>query len=249
VNEQSSGERRGVNSPCKGVPGRANAAPDAGSDLAPGQARSDFLCFVAVVAWLLLLISVFPFLDGDSNVGDTFIRHTVRLALLYYAAAASLMLLLSPDNWPARTSLGRLARCCWTLGWAAYLIHVGMAFHFAHAWSHALAVEHTRQRSGIGEGIYVSHLFTLLWTADVLTWWLSPGRYAMRNPWIGRTLHAFMVFMVFNGTVVFEEGFIRWAGVGLCTVLAACWRATRMPERRDAGTANETLNGNRGAWL
>jgi len=98
-----------------------------------------------------------------------------------------------------------------------------VAFHYAHHWSHAEAVEATRLRSGVGEGIYVSHLFTLLWTADVLWWWLRPRGYAARSPWVDRVLHGFMLFVIFNGTVVFEDGLIRWAGILLFVALAAVW--------------------------
>jgi hypothetical protein len=203
--------------------------------------RAFYLSCLAVFAlWLLLLASVLPFLAAEADPGDTLIRHTIRLALLYYAAAVSLMLLLNPEDWSAQTPRGQLARCCWTLAWAAYVIHVAMAFHFAHHWSHALAVEHTRQRSGIGEGIYVSHLFTVLWTADVSAWWLWPARYSARSPWIGRALHAFMLFMIFNGTVVFEEGLIRWAGIGLFVGLAIVWLLCRAIARPNATEQGET---------
>jgi len=36
-------------------------------------------------------------------------------------------------------------------------------------------------------------------------------------------LHAFMVFIIFNGTVVYETGFVRWAGVALLTILGILW--------------------------
>jgi hypothetical protein len=99
---------------------------------------------------------------------------------------------------------------------------------FAHHWSHAHAVQHTQERSGFGEGIYVSHFFSLVWTLDVLWWWLAPAGYARRSPWLDRPLHAFMAFIIFNGTVVFESGLIRWAGAGMFAVLggAFVWRAT-----------------------
>jgi hypothetical protein len=47
------------------------------------------------------------------------------------------------------------------------------AFHFYHGWSHAEAMEHVRAAARFGEGIFVSHLFTLLWTLDVAWWWLA----------------------------------------------------------------------------
>ena len=71
----------------------------------------------------------------------------------------------------------------------------------------------TRERSGFGEGIYASHLFTLAWTGDVLWAWLAPARHAARPGWIDGTLQGFMAFMVFNATVVFETGAIRLAGL------------------------------------
>ena len=107
--------------------------------------------------------------------------------------------------WPARD-----ARLAWTLGLLAYLVHVALAFHHAFGWSHAAAVAQTQERSGFGEGIYASHLFTLLWVVDVCWWWLSPAG-AGRPAWVGYVLHGYMAFVVFNATVVYETGFIRWA--------------------------------------
>jgi hypothetical protein len=108
--------------------------------------------------------------------------------------------------------LAPLARWCWTFAWATYLVHLAMAFHHYHHWSHADAVEHTEIVSGFGKGIYVSHLFTLAWTADALSWWLQPARRALRPSWIDWLLHGFMAFMIFNATVIYEAGPIRWAG-------------------------------------
>jgi hypothetical protein len=63
----------------------------------------------------------------------------------------------------------------------------------------------------------------LLWTADVAWWWLLPGLYARRSPWIGWCEHGFMVFIIFNATVVYEEGLIRWSGLGLLTWIMVPW--------------------------
>src|SRR5439155_22353494 len=124
-------------------------------------------------------------------------RDTVRVSLAYYAAAAWLMLGLWPADWRAESSRGALARWCWTLAWAAYLVHLWVAFQIYHHGSHAEAVAHTEVRSGFGPGIYVSHLFTLLWTLDVAWWWLRPAAYAARPVWIDRLLQGFMVCIIF----------------------------------------------------
>jgi hypothetical protein len=172
-----------------------------------------------------------------SDVGDALTRNTVRLSLAWYAAAVGLMLFLEPADWPVGTTRGWAARWCWTWGLICFLVHLAMAFHYFHHWSHADAFERTRQVSGVGEGIYVSYLFTLLWCADVAYWWLAPQRYAARSAWIDRTLHAFMLFIVLNGTVVFESGPIRWAGLLGLAALAVAWRLARGGRRRFAETA------------
>jgi hypothetical protein len=182
----------------------------------------------AVAVWALLLIGVLasPCLLGSADPGDGLIRNTIRLSLAFYAAAGALMLVLQPGEWDG-SGRGGLARWCWSLAWATYVIHVGMAFHFYHGWSHADAVRHTEEVSGFGPGIYVSHLFTLLWTLDVACWWWRPHTYATRQAWIGRALHAFMAFIVFNGTVVYETGPIRWAGVAMFMALGGLWLGAR----------------------
>jgi hypothetical protein len=155
-------------------------------------------------------------------------RNTVRLSLAWYAAALCLMMRLNPVDWLAISNLGNLARWCWTWGVVCFLVHLAMAFHYYHHWSHAHAFEHTRQVSGAGEGIYVSYLFTWLWIADAVWWWIQPKRYAARPVWIDRALHAFMLFIVFNGMIVFESGAIRWAGLLLFILLPAGWLHSRV---------------------
>jgi hypothetical protein len=162
-----------------------------------------------VIAWGILLAALL-------SAGDR-VRDTIRLSLLFYGVA--LVLLLRRHRAPARAA--------WTLAWLAYAIHVAMAFHHIHGWSHAHAYEHVRWASGFGEGIFVSYFFTLLWTLDVFWWWRNPASRERRPRWVGVSLHAFMLFVVFNATVVFETGCIRWAGVAFFEVLARQAMATQ----------------------
>jgi hypothetical protein len=191
--------------------------------------------FLLVWLGLLGLILLRPFPVNEPFPGDDLIRNTIRLALLFYAAAATLMLRLRAEDWNAATPRGQLARTLWTLAWLAYAIHLAMAFHFAHGWSHAAAMRHTHEVSGTGEGIFVSHLFTVVWTLDVLSWWLVPARYAARSRWVDRLLHGFMLFVIFNATVVFESGLIRWAGAALFVWLGLAWLLrNRLPSTEGA---------------
>ena len=65
------------------------------------------------------------------------------------------------------------------MGCVAYLGHVYSAFQFYHGWSHASAFEETARQTRetvgweVGEGLFVSYFFTLVWLADVIWWWLA----------------------------------------------------------------------------
>jgi hypothetical protein len=96
-----------------------------------------------------------------------------------------------------------------------------------HQWSHADAFERTRQIGGLGEGIYFSHLFALLWAANAAAWWLAPARFSARSPWLDRALHGYMLFMVANGMIVYVSGPIRWAGIAMFSILPIAWLAGR----------------------
>jgi hypothetical protein len=175
------------------------------------------------LAWALLLAGalVGPWLVASPTLGDDRTRFTVRVALLFYALAAGLMLFLDQAGWRAGTTPGRLARACWALGVAAFLVHVGLAFHYYHGWSHAEALRHVEKVSGFGPGIFFSYLFTLLWSADATWWLLAPGAYAARPAWAGWALHGYLAFMTFNATVVYESGPVRWAGLAGFLILGA----------------------------
>lgn len=169
-----------------------------------------------------------------ASPGEALTRNTVRLSLAWYAAALVLMMQLAPRDWAATTRRGRAARWCWTWGVGCFLVHLAMALHYYHHWSHAQAFNHTREVSGVGEGIYVSYLFTWLWIGDAAWWWTRPASYAARPTWIDRTLHAFMLFIVFNGMIVYERGFIRWAGVAMFITLGFYFLSRRAPRRQVA---------------
>ena len=150
------------------------------------------------VPWALALGAVLlaPNWLALRDPGDFCIRNTVRLALIYWSIAAALML----------RSLSSTARLAWTLGCVAFLVHVAMAFEHAHHWSHVEAFRHVETVSGYGEGIFVSYMLTIVWTVDVLWWWLKMRRYLHRQRWVGWMVHGFMVFVIINETVVFENG-------------------------------------------
>jgi hypothetical protein len=178
--------------------------------------RQRWLFLIGLWALVLGGILIVPDFVPLSDRGDFLIRNTVRLALVYWVVGAALMI----------RSLSATARLAWTLACAAYLVHVGLAFEYAHRWSHGEAFRHVEVVSGYGEGIFVSYLFTLVWAADVLWWWMDAEVYRQRPRWIGWAVHGFMVFVIVNATVIFESGPTRWVGVGVLLTLLVRWGAT-----------------------
>lgn len=162
-------------------------------------------------------------------------RWTIRLALACYVAVLAGQLAASDANPRWRAA----ARWLWTAGCLFFLAHVFCAFQFYHGWSHARVLEDTARQTKelmgweFGEGIYFSYLFTAIWTLDVIWWWLRPGGYLGRPRALSYAIHGFMLFIAFNGAIIFEGGATRWCGIAACvglTVLLArrLWHGNQM---------------------
>lgn len=95
------------------------------------------------------------------------------------------------------------SRAIWTLGCVLLLLHIAVAFHLGHDWSHKTAWERTQQVAGYGDGIYVNYAFALVWLADVLWAWIAFDSYLTRPQWVRWTILGFLAFIVFNAAVVF----------------------------------------------
>ena len=168
---------------------------------------------------------------------------TIRLALL--VLAGSLLLRLVEPLWPCPW---RIRRNVWTVGCGLFLLQIAAGMHFYHAWSHAHAYTETALQTeallGVrfGGGIYFNHLMALLWTGDVLWWWLAPTRYALRGPRWEQAMVGYFLFIAFNGLVVFKEGMLRWAGLLGLAILLLAWIALpllgRLPRLADAEPAD-----------
>ena len=163
-----------------------------------------------------------------ARVDHPLLLWSIRLALLGYFGA--LALLLSP-RWPQGW---RMARALWTGGCLLYVVHVMAAFHFAHGWRHAAAYEHTAQQTAAftgfawGGGLWLNHLFTAVWAADVLAWWLRPLAYLDRPRWLTLSIHTWLAFITFNATVVFGQGLVRWlSAAAWLGVAALAWAKVR----------------------
>jgi hypothetical protein len=161
--------------------------------------------------------------------GELLTRITVWLALAGYVIGASGYLLSR-----GRRSWDAGARMAWTLGCASLIAHAAFAYHFYHHWSQADAYRETaRQTAEItgfdwGGGLFINYALVIGWVIDVALWRLL-GLDAYRNRrsgWPGCLVAAwqgFLFFIIFNATVVFKTGALRWIGLGFCLWLAFLW--------------------------
>jgi hypothetical protein len=150
-------------------------------------------------------------------LGELLTIWTIRLALTLYVARLTMLLSARGERWRP------VSRWLWTAGCGLFVVHVICAFHFYHGWTHAAAwqdtAEQTKALLGVefGDGIYFSYLFLVLWVLDVAWMWLArPGQ---RTPWLRILVHLFLLFIAFNGAIVFEDGPTRWFGLAVCAVL------------------------------
>jgi hypothetical protein len=128
------------------------------------------------------------------------LRHPAILLSAYLVVA---LIVLGWALMLMQPGFDRIARLAWTLGALMLLIHIVVAFWLAHGWSHAAAVEHVREVGGFGSGIIVNYLFVLIWSGDIVWWWISPVSRSRRPRWVGWVVHGFLLFVVLNATVIF----------------------------------------------
>jgi hypothetical protein len=171
--------------------------------------------------------------------------------LLTRGAACLAMTLLGVGlalGWTARGLAPRLARArlAWTAGCLVFVLHVACAFGFYHGWSHAAAYAATARETAVlvgwdwGGGLYANYLFTLVWAADAAWWWRGLESYESRHRSIDWAVQGFLLFMVFNATVVFGQGPVRWLGLAAFVLLLTVrilsrrtvWLASRQSEER-----------------
>ncbi|OYV93053.1 MAG: hypothetical protein B7Z73_03955 [Planctomycetia bacterium 21-64-5] len=156
---------------------------------------------------------------------------------------------------PRRQRWARLAWTLGCLCYLAHVACAFHFYHgWSHAAAYRHTAERTAAVAGWswGGGVYFNYVFTAVWLADTLWWWRTssvgnalcgvpkrcqrelhgtPQRAFPTDPsrrdWLHLAVQLFMAFMVFNATVVFGQGFVRWFGVTGCTLLALHWLSPR----------------------
>ena len=149
-------------------------------------------------------------------LADSLVRWSARLFVACY------VLRLCIDAAGRRdTKSQQWARWFWTLGCGIFVVHVLIAFHLLHEWSHAAAYEHvmrrTQEMTGVasGVGLYFNYAFGALWIADTLVWWRRFDWSEKRVPYW--TVQGVFAFLVIQATVVFGPWF--WTPISVMVVI------------------------------
>ncbi len=157
-------------------------------------------------------------------------RLVIQISVVCYVARISLRLRWRPAI-PSRTEVA-----LWWLGCVAYLVHVILAFHSFHDWSHDAAVvftaEETARLTGIrnGQGVWLNYAFAVIWIADCVRLQRCLHQHRETSPGIDAIVAGFFVLMMFSATVVFGPVAYRWLFALLLPLwLALWWQARRQP--------------------
>lgn len=161
--------------------------------------------------------------------GEFLTRSTIWVSIIAYTIGSFVFAAARRQGEGARW-----ARLAWTIGCAALLVHFVCAFHFYHAWSHTAAyIDTGRQTAEVvginwGGGLFINYAVAIFWIADVAWWWSAGVNSYRRRPWLVTLIwHSFLIFIIFNATVVFKDGLTRWIGLLVCLALGLSWVSIR----------------------
>src|SRR5687767_3690746 len=116
---------------------------------------------VLCLFWLLAPSVKALFEPAGEDVAHPAIRATAMPPVLLWFVGAPILFAARSVTLRRPELFG--ARIVWALGCVLLLLHIAVAFHLGHGWSHAAAWEHTRQAGGYGDGVFVNYAFALVW--------------------------------------------------------------------------------------
>ncbi|MFK8113143.1 MAG: hypothetical protein AB8B91_13125 [Rubripirellula sp.] len=160
------------------------------------------------------------------ELGESWMRWSVRFAVL--CIYMRWMILLRRRDLPVAAP-GRAACWVWSIGCAASLFHVSLAFHFVHDWSHRAAWNHTAAETmklvGVqrGDGLWVNYAFSLIWVADCIRLWKANFRGKSTSSRLDCLVFCLFLFIVVNATVVFGPAFYRPIAIVAILLAAILW--------------------------
>ena len=158
-------------------------------------------------------------------MGEFLTRGTIWVSIVGYVLGSAVFALSRKRvRWDAA------ARVIWSVACASLIAHFISAFQFYHGWSHAAAYHDTAHQTAEvfgfnwGGGLFINYALLVAWIVDIAWWWRSGLDSYRRRPWpLVIAWHAFLIFIIFNATIVFGDGIVRWLGLALCVLLTLAW--------------------------
>ena len=167
-------------------------------------------------------------MESIGSIGEFLTRGTIWISIVGYVLGSIAFALSLSDRRTARWDAA--ARIVWTVACASLIAHFISAFQFYHGWSHAAAYRDTARQTadvfGInwGGGLFINYALLFAWIVDIAWWWRSGLDSYRKRPWqLVMAWHGFLIFIIFNATVVFAAGIVRWLGLGICLLLTLTW--------------------------
>lgn len=162
------------------------------------------------------------------DIGEFLTRGTIWVSIAGYAIGSVIYAKACASR---RSAVWISAsRVIWTIACASLIAHYISAFQFYHGWSHAAAyadtARQTREAFGLnwGGGVFINYALLIGWMLDIAWWWRGGlDSYRKRPLPVVVAWHGFLIFIIFNATVVFGDGIVRWVGLGICLVLIIAW--------------------------
>jgi hypothetical protein len=160
--------------------------------------------------------------------GEFLTRATIWVTIIAYTIG-SVFFALSDR----KRRLESTARIAWTIACASLFAHFICAFQYYHSWSHTHAyVETARQTEEVfrlnwGGGLFINYALLSVWIVDVALWWKNGlDSYRQRTRALVVAWHSFLIFIIFNATVIFKDGAVRWIGLLITVCLCVAWGRT-----------------------
>ena len=159
------------------------------------------------------------------ETGEFLTRATIWITIVAYTAGSVVFAMArGRAHWDSAT------RLLWTIAVVSLVAHFICAYQFYHHWSHQSAyLDTARQTDEVvglnwGGGLFINYTLLTIWAIDVSWWWVRGLNSYRDRPWpLVAAWHGFLIFILFNATVVFKTGATRWVGLVICLILLLSW--------------------------
>ena len=108
----------------------------------------------------------------------------------------------------------------------SFHLRISVLSRLESAAAYADTAQQTQELFGLnwGGGLFINYALLLAWIVDIAWWWRSGLDSYRKRPWpLIAAWHGVIIFIIFNATVVFGDGVVRWLGLAICLLLTLTW--------------------------